>query len=69
MGVSLERVNHGNWLVDCDACGTVGVWPGHAQAVAAKQDHLCGQPSRIAGRVKPTLIVGDGPRGQEAERD
>lgn len=43
MKVTLEQVQHGYWLVDCDECGCIGVWQTRSEAIALKRLHECGQ--------------------------
>jgi hypothetical protein len=39
--IRLERTNHGFWIVDCAACGNIGVYPSMTGARRARSVHSC----------------------------
>lgn len=71
MKVTLEQVQHGYWLVDCDECGCIGVWQTRSEAIAVKRLHECGQYQTDhrtpPGKVKTQIIIGGRPTGQRQD--
>jgi hypothetical protein len=66
--ILIETVQHGYRLVDCDECGVLGVWPSTWHARQVKDRHRCGEPDGVPGAIGPQVIIGDGVRGQGADR-
>lgn len=66
MKIQIERVNHGNYLVDCPGCGTVGVWRDRPSAVEARDSHVCGVTSDVPGKwgARDRLMPGGSITGQ-----
>jgi hypothetical protein len=70
--ITLETVQGGYVLVDCDECGTIGVWPTRGAAKVAKDIHDCAawqetHRTDVPGKVATQVLIGPRPCGQGEE--